>query len=158
VDLRRIILPLPATYHWAEIPGEPRAWKRPGRGKYGHAYNASLKDQKAFAWQVRAALPNIRLDETSDFGVRCAFLCSQERMIHERKLILRKRKVYSRGQEHGDCDNFLKNCLDAMNGFVWADDVQVIEAFATVRECDARGPRTEILLYPIDEAYREATG
>jgi Holliday junction resolvase RusA-like endonuclease len=131
-SLLAISLPRPEKFWHVEIPGEPQPWKRVGQGKYGHKYNRSAKDEKGFAWQFRAACPEIRCDDGSIlWGIRFRFCTG--------------RKI------SGDLDNLMKQCADSIQSIVFENDRMVKEAFMVV--VPSKRPRTEMLLYHVSPDY-----
>lgn len=53
-----------------------------------------------------------------------------------------------RKYKRGDTDNYLKICLDALNGIAWNDDSQVAEIHL-YRKDDKQNPRVEIEVWEI---------
>ena len=129
-SLLTVCLGRPEKFWHIEIPGEPQAWKRAGRGKFGHTFNASKNEQKTIAWQVVAACPDIRRNRIRFWGVRFRFFCA------------------SRAPK--DADNLAKNYLDGLQGTVWKNDKMIRELYVAV--IPSAMPRTEMVLYEIAEA------
>lgn len=93
------------------LRGEPVAKGRP-RTVGGRTYTpkATVAAEDAIRWQLRAA--GVRPDADHLLAVWLRFRSSDAR--------------------RRDLDNLCKCLLDSCNGFVWADDFQVVELHATV--------------------------
>jgi Holliday junction resolvase RusA-like endonuclease len=111
------------------IPGEPHSWERVGWNR-GRSFDPNREAKKAFQWQVKAASPNLR-PATDRLAV-----------------ILTVWTKKGRVKTAGDCDNFLKFCLDALNGLVWMDDSLIDDARVIVHR-GALEPATEILVWEL---------
>jgi Holliday junction resolvase RusA-like endonuclease len=51
-----------------------------------------------------------------------------------------------RKAKRGDADNFIKVCLDSLNGVAWEDDKQIVEIHLYRRD-DKKNPRVEIEIW-----------
>lgn len=152
MNLFRIVLPLPTERYALTYIGEPRPWQRAGRGRYGHTFNASAKEQDAIGWEIKAALPALCCkppDPVRLFGVRAFFFCTLDEHRHR---VGSRRKIKG-VTKRGDADNLLKNVLDAMTGLIWEDDEQAVELVSRRFLVDAKGPRTVLMFYPITDEY-----
>jgi Holliday junction resolvase RusA-like endonuclease len=114
------------------VPGDPTTKAR-ARIVAGRAYTpARTKEwQDYIGWFVRVACPGIQPNATHHLGIRIRF--------------------YTRTKQRRDLDNLVKLVLDACNGVVWHDDVQVVELFSQVVRGNAE-PRTELIVYRIGES------
>lgn len=104
------------------LTGEPVAKGRPRTGR-GRTYTpaATVAAEEAIRWQLRTA--GLKPDVDHLLAVWLRFRSSTGRRV--------------------DIDNLQKLCLDACNGFVWADDFQVVEIHATV-ERRSSDPGTDL--------------
>jgi Holliday junction resolvase RusA-like endonuclease len=110
------------------IPGEPQAWLRAGRCN-GRTFNpkANVDARDHVRWAIKARHPEFpdHMDCVNRFGVAVIFETSKW---------------------EADADNFLKQLLDALQGFVFKNDRQVDKIFAHV-ERDAEKPNQQIIVY-----------
>lgn len=113
------------------IPGEPVSKARARFTNYrspNRAYTPEKTRQaeETFAWAFRKTVPGWKPKPSIGFGVMAIF--------------------YTESFQRRDVDNMLKLILDAFNGIIWVDDVQVSEVAGRV----VRGhgePRTEVAIY-----------
>lgn len=113
----------------AAIPGEPKAKQRPVVAR-GRTFTpaATQEAETALRWALRSVLRNRRPTE-DEVGVELAFFCATSRKP--------------------DLDNLVKLVLDAANGFVWADDAQVVNLRAALVR-GAAEPRTLFRVWIVD--------
>lgn len=110
------------------IAGEPVAKGRPRfNTKTGHAYtpDATKSAERLIAWHIKEAAQaqGFSLPVTGKVHVAFGFGTRHN-----------KRGNVNRAS---DLDNYVKLCLDAMNGVVFLDDVQVVYLAASIdREAD----------------------
>ncbi len=111
------------------IPGEPVAKERPRMNRTtGNVYTPKkTRDaEKDLGWALKLA--GARVDASSRYGVYLTFRVSK--------------KI--------DIDNALKLVLDAGNGIVWKDDIQVDEvSIRVVRNCKPSSVGTDIAIVPL---------
>ena len=95
------------------IHGEPVAKGRPRVCKDGRTYTPE-KTQNAeelIQWNFKEKYPQQDIDGVSTFSISCKFWVS----------------VYKNGKPRMfNIDNGLKLIMDALTGFIWADDNQVV--------------------------------
>lgn len=63
---------------------------------------------------------------------------------------------FYRAAKRGDTDNFLKITIDALIGYAYADDRQIVEIHAT-RHDDKANPRVEVTIECVTQHARQAT-
>lgn len=80
--------------------------------------------------------------EATHYQQVVAWQCAALGLVPERSPVCLNITVY-RPQRRGDLDNRLKVLLDALQGFVFVDDEQVVELHAYLRD-DRRNPRVEV--------------
>jgi Holliday junction resolvase RusA-like endonuclease len=104
------------SYFTITVPGEPVSKGRP-RVSQGHAYTdpKTVAAEDRLKWLFRAT--HVVANTVDDLSVIAVFRCGN-----------RQRK---------DLDNLVKLLLDAANGIVWRDDMQVVEIQATVLRAHA---------------------
>lgn len=127
------------------VPGNPKGKARPRTGfnlKTGKAFTrtpqSTIDAQNEIAWLVKIDLQERGLGGDPDPIGRYAV----DLRLHE-----------LRGNGHQvDIDNVLKLVLDALNGVVWADDRQVVDAHPVMVDREAKSPRTEISIYRLGGA------
>ena len=81
MSLLRVVLPKPREYWWTTIAGEPQPKERPRVLRSGRTFTPkrTVEAQKAIAWAVKCAHPNLKCDSSSEFGLRCVFYCARRR-------------------------------------------------------------------------------
>lgn len=112
------------------IPGEPVSKERPRHGN-GHTFTPKkTKDaEEVVRARFRLAYPDWRTNEDEAQGFR----------IGARFLL--------RGYAKRDVDNMLKLVMDALNGVVWGDDVQVSEISRVIVRCGCPVASTEVVIF-----------
>lgn len=114
------------------IEGEPKPKERPRTfvtrsGKPRTITPDSTKrEEERIGWLVKQGFMLDEPDERHVFGVSLSFHCAKKK--------------------RGDLDNLVKLVLDAMNGIVWVDDVQVQRIEAEVLRV-IRDPGIEVGVY-----------
>ncbi len=130
IELKRPALP----YFFFEVAGEPVAWERVKQGRFGaYVPEKTRQAEKAIGWAARAM--GVKCDDISLFSVRLKFLCAGARK---------------------DCDNLEKTVLDGLQKVIWKNDNQVREVYKVITQ--NHRPRTEILIYQINEDYLAKCG
>lgn len=84
--------------------------------------------EQAVQWALKAAYGDAEPNRIDDLGISALF--------------------YTQTRQRSDLDNFLKLLMDACNGLIWGDDVQVVELSSKVIRGDAR-PRVDVLIYRV---------
>lgn len=110
------------------IPGEPQAWLRAGLASGRHFNPKENQDARKFVQDaIQARHPQFpkRMDCVNRFGVAAIF---------ETKLF------------DTDCDNYIKQLLDSLQGFVFKNDRQVDRVFAQV-DRGFEKPNQQIVVY-----------
>jgi Holliday junction resolvase RusA-like endonuclease len=112
----------------ARIPGEPQAWLRAGRSG-GRTFNPqpNMDARKHVQWVIKTKHPEFpdRMDCVNRFGIAAIF----------------ETRCWD-----SDADNYLKQLLDSLQGFVFKNDRQVDKIFVHV-ERDAEQPNQQIIVY-----------
>ena len=110
------------------IAGEPQAWLRTGQNK-GRLFNPkeNMQARKFVQDAIQARHPQFpqRMDCVNRFGVAAIF----------------ETKEWST-----DCDNYVKQLLDSLQGFVFKNDRQVDRLFAQV-DRGYEKPNQQIVVY-----------
>lgn len=113
------------------IGGEPVAWMRAKRGRHSSYTDPKVvAAKKDLADSARAAMLGRATDESSDIGIELRFSCCD--------------------RAGKDLDNYTKLVLDALNGVVWHDDVQITRIIAHIYEWedgDATKPHTLVSVW-----------
>ena len=137
------------------VEGNPVAKKRPRfarRGKFVATYNPQKKEEGSFLARAKG---QIGRKMAGPLRVDCWFY------------IPRPKSHYGRGRNSGrllitapkhimgkfDVDNLLKHCLDALNGYAWDDDGQIIALTGIKAYADDGQPRTEIEVMEIASEF-----
>ena len=111
------------------ILGEPLPKQRSGYGKRRfYTKAATRKAETDIRWYILST-GNREPERDHQLAIQLSFFC--------------------RNGQRKDIDNLIKLVLDACTGFVWVDDVQVIELSAR-KEIDADNPRTEVIIWRRD--------
>lgn len=109
------------------LAGQPKGKERPRFGR-GRAYTAPATRayEEALAWAGRASMGG-RPPLTGALRVRVtAFIAIPPSWPKRKQEDARDYLLRPTGKP--DCDNILKT-LDALNGIVWTDDAQIVEAW-----------------------------
>ena len=106
------------------VPGKPTAWKRVKVGRYGQTYNPSQKDEETIGFYALAGRRNAKLSILGG-SIRLQVIC------------------YG-ADPASDWDNLGKCVSDALNGVVWQDDRQVVDARVMKLPCAKGQERTEV--------------
>ena len=107
------------------IPGRPVPWARAGRSKSGHSFTP--KKQEDHAELVRAAA----------FSAEPGLAMRGQALVGPLSLILSfcfefpKKRTKTEMTSRPDLDNLVKQILDALNGFAFADDAQIVHVNAS---------------------------
>lgn len=115
-------------------PGAPVSKARP-RVVRGRTYTPAkvLAAEEALGWALKLALPKTHQNEADTcYSVEARF--------------------FMPNFKGNDVDNLLKLVLDAANGVVWKDDVQVVEVHGYVVRQDPE-PRTEIAIREVPSPH-----
>lgn len=110
------------------VPGEPQAWLRAGRNR-GRSFNPkeNVQAREHIQWAIKSRHPQFpdRMDCVNRFGLAAIF----------------ETKLWD-----SDADNYLKQLLDALQGYVFKNDRQIDKLFAIV-ERGAEKPNQQIIVY-----------
>lgn len=109
------------------VPGKPVGKQRPRLGKNGCVYTP--KETKAHERKVRGCC-------------LCAMVAAGVPKLYGGPVTISVDCFFPDARRR-DADNVLKLALDALNGFLWVDDSQVVRATVT-KAIDRARPRTEI--------------
>jgi Holliday junction resolvase RusA-like endonuclease len=112
------------------ISGEPQAWLRTGQNKgrlFNPKENTDAREYVQLAIQARHPQFPARMDCVNRFGVAAIF----ETQLWDT-----------------DCDNYVKQLLDALQKFVFKNDRQVDKLFAQV-ERNAAKPNQQVIVYRV---------
>lgn len=117
------------------VPGDPIPWKRAGR-RGGATYTPPdvRRAEETIRWLAKDAGAS---PVDGDVTVEVIF--------------------YRRTGQRCDLDNLLKLVLDALNGFAWIDDSQVVSILAE-KTVDAANPRTELRVWRKKNAATSENG
>jgi Holliday junction resolvase RusA-like endonuclease len=134
-----------------EVPGEPRAWGRPGatikwgRGRpYIHWYIPAPEAayRKAIGWAARSAMRGKKPTSEAVAVLAHAFIGIPPSWHWLTRQKARSGALLPTGTP--DADNLLKVCLDSVKGVIWNDDAQVVDARCIKRFSDKPALRIEI--------------
>lgn len=124
------------------IKGQPYSQKRHRTGRSGHRYDPSSSDKKAIQKALLPIKPTKPLTRSIYLVIKAYF---------QTPTTWSKNKAYEHENEFRpkspDCDNIAKIIMDAMNGYIYEDDRQVVSL--TVYKKYSTNPRTEIELNKI---------
>ncbi|MBF8733085.1 RusA family crossover junction endodeoxyribonuclease [Pseudomonas guariconensis] len=135
----------PVTFH---VPGEPVGKGRPRIGRVGN-HARMFTPAKTASYEGLIALAG-----TEAMGGRVLLECP---VMVEMRIVLgmpqsmsKKRKAMALAGElfptkKPDMDNVIKAIYDGLNGVVWKDDVQVVDAFVRKRYGEVPGVHVRIV-------------
>lgn len=109
------------------VPGDPKPLQRARKGKWGFYDPAeNLKAKSAVAWQARKAMA---FHTAFDGPLKLTLIACHSWPSSMSK---RKRKACNGHLKatRPDLDNYIKLCMDALNGVAYLDDGQVCEIVA----------------------------
>lgn len=137
MNLTTIELNLPQRpIYFFEVDGEPVACERHRGGRFGNYLpEKTRRAEQKIAWDFKASFPGTPLDLIHFYGARLRFFTNKPAK---------------------DPDNLQKTVFDALKGVLWKDDRQVREVYCVV--VPNHRPRTEILLYRVNEDYLAKCG
>ena len=125
------------------IFGRPQAKKRHRMTKTGHSYNPQSEMEAAIRWEMRQQLTDYKpFSGPCRLTIEATFLRPKSHFGSGRNA--GRLKVYA-PRHHTvkpDCDNITKIYADCMNGLVFEDDKQIVEATSVKRYGDI--PRVDI--------------
>jgi len=136
-----IKIPKKDIYIQITIPGRPVSKQRPRFSKKKsrvYTPKGSHDAEQNIKKLIKEKYPRLKVDEVSDFEVRCYFVYPDKR--------------------RRDIDNAEKLVFDALNNLVWKDDTQVgrsyKEKFPMRQDITPKNiyPRTELLIRKIQKA------
>jgi Holliday junction resolvase RusA-like endonuclease len=136
-----------------ELPGEPRAWERPGatirfgNGRpYIHWFVRSEEQhyREAIAWAAKAAMLHYRRKPTSEPVALLvhAFLPIPTSWHWKSKQAARAGTILPASTP--DCDNIIKLAADSIKNIVWDDDARVVDARCIKRYSEHPALRVEV--------------
>lgn len=127
------------------VDGRPKCWKRPVSTRHGGVrFNANSAAQAVFGMVCAAQLPG---SVPLRVPVRVDLFFYFPRPLHhydnDGQLRADAPVFYT---YPADIDNLCKFALDAMNGYVYDDDIRVMELHAVKRWADGGGGRTTVMV------------
>jgi Holliday junction resolvase RusA-like endonuclease len=134
-----------------ELPGEPRAWERPGAGiRWGagrpfiHWFVRAeeARYRESIAWAARAAMGSRRPTDKPTAIILHAFLPIPESWHWRKKQQARSGLILPTGKP--DHDNFLKLVCDALKRVVWLDDAGVVDGRCIKKFSERPAMRVEV--------------
>lgn len=109
------------------VPGKPVPMPRPRVTRFGTYHSKAATSAKAevvFAWQ---AAGGVQLDD-APVNLKVAVVVPRPKThllaSGDLSAVGRRAPVFPKG----DVDNYLKLVMDALNGRLWADDVQIVDS------------------------------
>lgn len=135
------------------IPGEPKA---KGRGRIGMLNGRPMIFTPP---ETRENENNIRHFARRAMGDKKPFGCPVYVKIYAYKSVPEsKSKTWKQAALDGklfptnkpDIDNYIKSALDALNGIVWIDDIQVTDVYSRKRYSET--PHMQIIVSPLEAA------
>lgn len=135
------------------IPGTPQPLRRHRTTRTGRTYddarNPINREAVRLAWLTAADEGQVQADT---IGVRATFVFPRPKS-HFLRGVIRDTAPYWHTKTP-DVDNLVKLVLDALNGYAYGDDAQVVAISATKRYCGAHEePHTQLW---IGEWYGDA--
>jgi Holliday junction resolvase RusA-like endonuclease len=127
-----------------EFEGDPIAWKRPGR--VGNRYfDKQIKEKEKLREVVRIAKeaicsPNNALSLFFQFNIATPPSWSKKRALNAFSKLHKSKP---------DVDNLVKFLLDAFTGYLWEDDCQIAEIYAS--KTYAEKPSTKLVIVEVEE-------
>ncbi len=117
---KQAAIKIKGVYHLL-IHGEPVAKGRPRVRKDGHTYTPEKTQQaeEIIQWNFKETYPQRDVDDKNIFSVYCKFWVLGYKNGKPRMFNL---------------DNGVKLIMDALTGFIWADDNQVVEIKAIKKQ------------------------
>jgi Holliday junction resolvase RusA-like endonuclease len=145
------LIPAAAPFVVFELPGEPRAWERPGATiRFGHgrpyihwfvrAEEAAYRE--AVAWAAKAAMRGREPTSAPVALLVHAFLPIPESWHWKKKQAARAGVILPASKP--DFDNLGKLAADAIKGIVWSDDATVCDGRVIKRYSDRPALRVEV--------------
>jgi len=141
-----------------ELPGEPRAWERPGarvrmgfHGPFIQWYTRAADDKyrEAIAWSAKATMRGRPPTAAPVALLVHAFLPIPPSWHWKRKQAALA--GVERPISKPDYDNFLKSPADAMKHIVWLDDAQVVDGRCIKRYSEQPALRVEVREFVVPE-------
>lgn len=135
------------------VPGEPVGKGRPRIGKVGnHARMFTPAKTASYEGLIALAGTNAMDGRTL---LECPVMVEMRIVLAIPQSMSKKRKALAIAGElfptkKPDMDNVIKAIYDGLNGVVWKDDVQVVDAF--VRKRYGEVPGVHVRIIPIEEA------
>ena len=135
------------------VPGEPVGKGRPRIGKVGnHARMFTPAKTASYEGLIALAGTNAMDGRTL---LECPVMVEMRIVLAIPQSMSKKRKAQAIAGElfptkKPDMDNVIKAIYDGLNGVVWKDDVQVVDAF--VRKRYGEVPGVHVRIIPIEEA------
>jgi Holliday junction resolvase RusA-like endonuclease len=128
--LRKLTIEIPDPIVAVRVPGEPQSWERAGRsGARSFNTPANIAARKNLQWIIKTQYPHFpgRMDCVNRMGVAA---------------------IVETALWTTDADNYTKQLLDSLQGFVFKNDRQVDEIYVTVIRGAAK-PNLQLLVYPV---------
>lgn len=135
------------------VPGEPVGKGRPRIGKVG-AHARMFTPAKTASYEGLIALAGTNAMDGRTL-LECPVMVEMRIILAIPQSMSKKRKALAIAGElfptkKPDMDNVIKAIYDGLNGVVWKDDVQVVDAF--VRKRYGEVPGVHVRIIPIEEA------
>lgn len=129
------------------IPTPPVAWKRPAQAKYGGRFDSQKADKETIAL---FALEAMKGREPLDVPL---FMRATFYMAKPKSRIRKHSTPYPYPDTRPDLDNFVKLCLDAMEGVVFVNDWKICKSVLEKRYAKIEAEaRTVIFIRPMGES------
>ena len=135
------------------VPGEPVGKGRPRIGKVG-SHARMFTPAKTASYEGLIALAGTTAMDGRTL-LECPVMVEMRIVLAIPQSMSKKRKAQAIAGElfptkKPDMDNVIKAIYDGLNGVVWKDDVQVVDAF--VRKRYGEVPGVHVRIIPIEEA------
>ena len=126
------------------ILGQPQAKKRHRMTKTGHSYNPQSEVEAAIRWEMRQQLVGHEpFSGPCRLTIEATFLRPKSHFGSGRNAGRVKANAPRHHTVKPDCDNITKIYADCLNGLVFKDDRQIVEATCVKQYGDI--PRVDIL-------------
>ena len=130
------------------IPGIPIAKARPRMTKQGHAFTPSktVNYENLVQYTYMDQMEGVKLEGPLEIGIKLYFPIPKSYTKKQREDISTGKLKYIKKP---DVDNCIKSITDALNGFAYDDDSQIIGIIAQKHYTDEE-PRAEVMIQEVE--------